>query len=126
MNDFEKKYQGTTKRPECYGDEDYYDPADAECQACEYKTTCSVIVRRRANQARQRTTDIRSTTKKKLHRSEYREVPYEDPSQDTSFQGALGHNASVNGVQALADTFAEAMRSIPRLKYPNPFRRKKE
>jgi len=53
-SNFSSKYAKTSSvdRPDCYGDEEYYDPDDPECRRCNSRSACTLVIQRRRSQAR--------------------------------------------------------------------------
>jgi len=125
-NPFSQRFSSSTnarEKPECYGDEDYYDPSDTTCRRCPVKGTCRVLVERRSKSSDRNaiTTTKSSRTGSSVPRKQASVVV--DHEEDDSFMGVLGHNSMLNAGQGFVDTLSEAVSSIPRKKYPNPFSR---
>ena len=134
-----------TDRPECHGDEDYYDPDDSTCRQCEYRGTCQVLVRKakektrkaRAREAIDKARAAKAGAKTPARssngviRTTNRDFELEEAEEDDTFTSVLTHNAALNALQGAADTFSDAISNIPRKSYTNVFtsarnRRKKK
>lgn len=124
MSGFTSKY---ASRPDCYGEEDVYDPDDEECRQCPHKSPCSLVITRREAQARreitsrnsQRDRDRRKERKEKvgaLIRS-VEDFPVGEPEEGDTFSTALVYNASLNALQGMVDTASHAVGQIPRKPY---------
>lgn len=140
---FSSKYGGTprsssTNKPDCFGDEDYYDPDDQHCRQCTCKFACELKIRRLKQGARvQESRDWRKGTSSKdprvkskkrkreelvaLGRQDLDEYQEEEAEETDTFASALIHNASLNAIQASLDTASHAWAQIPRKGYQNVF-----
>lgn len=112
-------------KPECYGDADYYDSADPDCQVCPYRGTCRTTVRRKEREARETHQYRRAASPDKRRvlasgpdPSELVERPDEE---NIGFFGALVVNGMLSGVRAGLVEAVFAVDQIPRYAYPDPF-----
>lgn len=132
-SNFSSKYgqSSSTERPDCYGDEDYYDPDDPECRRCHCRSSCSLVIQRRKSQARTSTrTRTKSVDRRRSRKEEKEEAAliqrmdeYDEVEVlDTdTFGSVVVHNATLNAVQATLDTVSHGWRQIPRKSYSNLF-----
>ena len=144
-SNFSSKYgqSSSVERPDCYGDEDYYDPDDPECRRCHSRSSCSLVIQRRKSQARtsQRTRSrsnslSRTPSRERTSSTEVELVraldsyPEGETLENDTFSSVVIHNATLNAVQATLDTASHAWSQIPRKGYQNLFhserRRKKK
>jgi hypothetical protein len=135
------------ERPECYGDPDTYDDDDDDCQECPAQASCLNIVKRKDRLAaqnvqvsRSRIPNPRTTLSSNrgppastaLSRRKKDEVAVaelmvapdskrEEPYDDDTWLDAFRMNAFLGTAQTLVDELGHGIRSIPRVKYPNPF-----
>lgn len=126
---------GTINKPPCYADVTKYDDSDAECRACPFKGTCRYQVEQKISRSQSAysgtaSTAIRPTTTTQpttVHGSVSVPAPVADhlriavQSEDT-FMGALSHNSFLSALEAVMHEAVYSVRSIPRRKYPNPFK----
>lgn len=128
---FDHEDSGSTRRPECYGDPDYYDITDERCRQCHVKGTCRIKVsslereQRRAT-APPATTHVPSTSSGSTYRPSVKAKVYEEPGAQDTFTGVLAYNAGLNAVTTMSETLTEALAGIPRKKYPSLRRRNVE
>ena len=129
-SNFSSKYgqSSSTERPDCYGDEDYYDPDDPECRRCHCRSSCSLVIQRRKSQARTSTRGRTRTRERKREKGEETaiirsidEYPEGSVSETDTFGSVVVHNATLNAVQATLDTVSHGWRQIPRKSYGNLF-----
>ena len=125
------------RKPECYGDTDYYDPDDDTCQECAYIDGCGIRAARTArtsnrrspykNTTYNRTSSSVSSNKNSIQRSKANQkiTIIEADEQDT-FQSTLAHNAALEAMQAVVDEVANSIRHIPRKSYNNLWKRNKK
>lgn len=126
---------GVVNKPPCYADVTKYDDGDAECRACPFRATCRYQVEQKINRTQTTYTTgaptaIRPTTTPgatTVQGSVSVPAPVADhlriavQSEDT-FMGALGHNSFLSALEAVMHEAVYSVRSIPRRKYPNPFK----
>tara|TARA_R110001606_G_C14984068_1_gene604801 strand:+ start:194 stop:568 length:375 start_codon:yes stop_codon:yes gene_type:complete len=121
----------TNEKPDCYGDEDYYDPDDNACKDCSVFQSCGIRSSRSSRRsATPRVTASTSTdrnyrlatTKKK---GEIARV-MDDPGDDSTFANILLHNTGLEMMQTVVDEIGNSIRHIPRLDYGKYFERKKK
>lgn len=126
-------------KPECYGDEDYYDPDDKSCKDCGVFNSCGIRASRAAragattgsrsytrpqtttpasNTAHTRTTQ--TTAAAKIKRTEV------EPDENASFGGILLHNTGLEVLQTVVDELGNSIRQIPRIDYGTYFERRKK
>lgn len=106
-------------RPECFGDPDYFDLSEKNCQGCGWKGTCRLKVT--ALRGPQSTSYERggvSTTQTQVHRPGIKAKVYEEPVETDTFTAVLMHNAGLNAVTSISETLTDALSQIPRKKYP--------
>ena len=129
---FSSKYGGgsssssSTNRPDCFGDEEYFDIDDQHCRQCPSKMACQLKITRRAQSKRGSYSPAKSKKEKKKDEvvrgrqdmSRYTEV---EPEEGDTFASALIHNASLNAIQASLDTISHGWSEIPRKSYHNIF-----
>lgn len=133
-SNFSSKYgqSSLTERPDCYGDEDYYDPDDPECRRCHCRASCSLVIQRRQSQARTSTRGRTKTANLRESRKEEKqeetalikridEYPEEEILETDTFGSVVIHNATLNAVQATLDTVSHGWSQIPRKSYKNLF-----
>jgi len=129
-SNFSSKYgqSSSTERPDCYGDEDYYDPDDPECRRCHCRSSCSLVIQRRKSQARTSTRGRTRTRERRREKEEETaiirsmdEYPERLVSETDTFGSVVIHNATLNAVQATLDTVSHGWRQIPRKSYSNLF-----
>ena len=125
---FSQRFGRSSSRPDCYGDPEIYNVADSECRNCSSRPSCKYVVDRKLGgntSSRDLQTRNRSTTSTRVSRKSTN-VNVMDYDEDDTFLNTLTHNAMLNAVQGMADTFSDAIGSIPRKKYPNPYARIKK
>ena len=121
-----------TRKPECYGDPDYYDITDDDCRACSFKGTCKLKVNalereeRRDRRRGSSRSDSRDRTAGKLTRQKKREYALEEPEREETFVSVLAYNSALNSMTTAAETLTEALGQIPRKRYPALRKRKVE
>lgn len=125
-DEFSKRYSttsNTSSKPECYGDEDYYDRDDRTCRACPSVTTCGLVIRRKQKREensapiarRNSPTGGKTPTKRtKIGSHSLSEV---DPEPGDTFGEVALHNSSLNALQGFVDTISDAVSHIPRKRY---------
>jgi hypothetical protein len=125
---------GTINKPPCYADVTKYDDSDAECRACPFRGTCRYQVEQKISRSQSAytstaSTAIRPTTTQAatVQGSTSVPAPIADhlrtavQAEDT-FMGALAHNSFLSALEAVMHEAVYSVRSIPRRKYPNPFK----
>lgn len=132
-NSFSQRFGGHSRResskPECYGDPDYYEGDDPQCRACPVQSTCRVVSEKRArshNERHNRPVTIREprAIQRKSRAEASRAI--EDYEEGDTWFSALVHNACIEGITAGAKTAVDALESIPKKRYPNPFAPRKK
>lgn len=134
-----------TEKPECFGEEELYDPDDRLCRDCGFEAACSYKVKQESNttnserllgktsyQNRSSRTSsylnkLRSQRESKevsVRKQEHKVVQVEAEEEDT-FTSVLMHNASLEAVQAMVDELSNSIKEIPRKSYKNLWKRKK-
>lgn len=126
-DEFSRRYStagSSSGRPECYGDEDYYDRDDRTCRACPSNTTCGLVVRRKMKNAesppkRAHSRSGRAPTKKDLPSRRREEVPTLeiDPEEGETFGEVALYNSATEAAQGFLDTIANAWSHRPRKTY---------
>lgn len=124
-------------KPECYGDEDYFDPDDDDCAACAVSQSCGIRVSRAAHGTRSRyatrqssrplsrPNPTRAVTPQRTRKNEIQRV-IDEPDDDTSFAKILMHNTGLEVIQSMVDELGNSIRHIPRIDYGKYFERKKK
>lgn len=119
-------------KPDCYGDEDYYDEDDEDCQACQVRKACSIRASRGSRTSTSRTytrsytrTPTPKTTAVTKKQNKVAKI-IEDPSDDTTFAKILLHNTGLEVLQTMVDELGNSIRHIPRIDYGKYFDRKKK
>ena len=125
---------GTINKPPCYADVTKYDDGDAECRACPFKGTCRYQVEQKISRAGSAysgttTAPVRPNNGTQTVSGSPHNVPA--PVADNlraavqaedTFMGALSHNGFLSALEAVMHEAVYSVRSIPRRKYPNPFK----
>ena len=137
-DEFSRRYStsgSSSSKPDCYGDEDYYDRDDATCRACTSNTTCGLVVRRKMKKAentaphrsRAATTRRESSSRKPAARPRREAQEMIDPGEGETFGEVALYNSAVEASQGFLDTIASAWSHVPRKSYKgNIFNRKKK
>lgn len=124
---------GTVQKPACYADVTKYDDSDAECRACTFRGTCRYQVEQKISRSQSaytstatNATTIRPATPGTATANA---VPGPVPDhqrlaaqENDTFMGALAHNSFLSALEAVMHEAVYSVRSIPRRKYPNPFK----
>jgi hypothetical protein len=122
-------------KPDCYGDPDYYESDDPDCEACPVKRTCRAIVNRKEARREEEEATERKYKKAKKKRIDPDPDPedYEEREEAIAggFFGALIFNGALSATRAGMVEATFAIDQIPRAPYPDPFesitkKRKKE
>jgi hypothetical protein len=124
---------GTINKPPCYADVTKYDDGDAECRACPFKGTCRYQVEQKISRSQSAyastaTNPVRPTATQTVSGSPHNVPPPVAESQraavqaEDTFMGALAHNGFLSALEAVMHEAVYSVRSIPRRKYPNPFK----
>lgn len=125
---------GTVQKPACYADVTKYDDGDAECRACTFRGTCRYQVEQKISRSQSaytstatNTTQIRPATPGTPAPAGTVPAPVPDHQRlavhaDDTFMGALAHNSFLSALEAVMHEAVYSVRSIPRRKYPNPFK----
>ena len=126
--------------PECYGDSEFYDIDDRDCQTCLAFEACGIKVQRlrerSLNNARRNfntrgnTSYRREPTPSYKQQSVRRHEPKNDPliencTDEDTFFSVLTHNASLEALQSVFDELSNSVRNIPRKSYKYLWTRKK-
>lgn len=114
------------ERPECYGDEDTYDPGDSTCRSCEWRPGCRVAQENERRRAGRRSLSSRNKRNNKRgskrdNRSNRQHDRIERHTPGVSFWGALGKNMFLEGAQGWVDELSYGVSRIPREDYSAAF-----
>lgn len=128
---FDNDDGASSRRPECYGDPDYYDITDERCRQCPVKGTCRIKVQslerehRRASVPSVATQHTQVANPANGYRARRPEPTYTPPDEDSTFLGALAYNVSLDAATASFETIAAAFAKIPREGYPSIKRKRR-
>lgn len=124
---------GTISKPPCYADVNKYDDGDPECRSCPFRGTCRYQVEQKINRASSAYTSTAPSAirpavpQSTVQGGSHVPTPVADHlrtaalAEDT-FMGALAHNSFLSALEAVMHEAVYSVRSIPRRKYPNPFK----
>lgn len=115
-------------KPGCYGDEEYFDPDDDECDSCAVKQSCGIRVSRmkkQTNPSYRSTSSQYSKPSTSRQKNEIQRI-VEDPEDGVSFGKILMHNTGVEVLQSIVDELSNSIRHVPRMDYGKYFDRKKK
>lgn len=124
---------GAISKPPCYADVSKFDDGDAECRACPFRGTCRYQVEQKISRSQSAYTSTASNTVRPGATTTAGAGPHNVPppvadnlraavqAEDT-FMGALAHNGFLSALEAVMHEAVYSVRSIPRRKYPNPFK----
>jgi len=132
----QKKTRRSSK-PECFGDVEVYDTDDEECQDCPVKAACRVVVDKKIDRELEEVGEERRKKRKKRKELQRRRESsgnneteeeweeWEEPEKGATFGEALAHNSFLSATSAVLREADRGVRSIPKLRYPTPWRRRK-
>jgi len=132
MGFFDDEDEDDNSPPECYADENEYDPESRYCGECPYRNSCGLKIRNANKKTTTRTTRSLKSNNRFVSSStkvvkKSKDIPVTiDEDDEVSFTGALVHNASIEAMQAMVDELSNSIRHIPRKSYKNTWKRKKE
>lgn len=134
-----------TGKPECFGDDESYDPYLRMCRDCAYERACSHKVSQESNTTNterllgksfssnrstrtssylDRIRDQRQSKQVITKKQEHKIIQVDAEEEDT-FTSVLMHNVSLEAVQAMVDELSNSIKEIPRKSYKNLWKRKK-
>jgi hypothetical protein len=127
-DEFSRRYStsgSSSSKPDCYGDEDYYDRDDSTCRACASNTTCGLVVRRKLkkeessspSRARTATTRAGASPRKPAARPRREAQETIDPGEGETFGEVALYNSATEAAQGFLDTIASAWSHVPRKTY---------
>lgn len=133
-------------KPECYGDYQYYDPEDQECQDCAFIDACGIRARRSMRMhsesksreqtssraprmqpaERQQPTRAITTSRRGNVTKQTETQVFTEPGDKDTYWSVLSHNAGLEAVQAMFDELSNSVRHIPRKSYSELWKRPKK
>ena len=123
----------TISKPPCYADVSKFDDGDAECRACPFRGTCRYQVEQKISRSQSAYTSTATTAVRPGATTTVQTSPHNVPApvadnlrtavqENDTFMGALAHNGFLSALEAVMHEAVYSVRSIPRRKYPNPFK----
>ena len=113
------------ERPDCYGDEETYDPGDSACRSCEWRPGCRVAQENeRRRDGRRKLSSRNKRGNKRGTKDNRRSKQHERIERHTpgvTFWGALGKNMFLEGAQGWVDELSFGVSRIPREDYSAAF-----